>query len=49
MNHPLHDDDENILAIDIQEVKLHIYLITLLGFANNSSISLPRNLSSLSD
>jgi hypothetical protein len=46
---PAPDSEVYILVIDIQEVKLHIYFITLLGFSHNSSISLLSNLSSLSD
>jgi hypothetical protein len=49
MNHHLHDDDLNILVTDIQDVKLHIYSMILLGFSHNSSISLLSDLSSLSD
>jgi hypothetical protein len=49
MKHDVRDDDVYVLVTDIQEVKVHIYFITLLGFSHNSSISLLSNLSSLSD
>jgi len=44
-----HAQDDNVSLLDIQEVKLHIYLIILLGLSNDSSVSLLGSLSSLSD
>ena len=44
-----HLKDNEVSLRDIQEVKLHIYPIILLGLSNNSSISLLGSLSSLSD